>query len=75
MRDTEFLVIDKTVFKKIIESHPEMVGRISELIVARRLQIAEEEARSVKRAEDSAHRSEQDQKTLMSRIANFFSTD
>ena len=75
LRDTEFLVIDKTVFKKIIESHPEVVGRISELIVARRLQIAEEEARSAKQAETDAKRSVQDQKTLMSRIVNFFSTD
>ena len=75
LRDTEFLVIDKAVFKKIIESHPEVVGRISELIIARRLQIAEEEARSAKRAVDDAGRAAQDQQTLMSRIKRFFSTD
>ena len=75
VRDTEFLVIDKTVFKKIIEEHPEVVGRISELIVARRLQIAEEEIRSAKKASESAGRPKFDQKTLMSRIVRFFSTD
>jgi len=75
LRDTEFLVIDKTVFKKIIEDHPEVVGRISELIVARRLQIAEEEARSAKRAAHDGDRAAQEQRTLMYRIKRFFSTD
>jgi small-conductance mechanosensitive channel/CRP-like cAMP-binding protein len=74
-RDTEFLVIDKVVFKKIIEGHPEVVGRISELIVSRRLQIAEEEARSVKRAAEDAARTDQEQRTLMSRIMKFFSAE
>ncbi|MFH1530687.1 MAG: cyclic nucleotide-binding domain-containing protein [Pseudomonadota bacterium] len=75
LRDTEFLVVDKSVFKKIIESHPEVVGRISELIVARRMQIAEEEARSAKRAAENANPADHDPHTLMSRIMRFFSSD
>lgn len=68
--DTEFLVVDKEHFKSVITKHPEVVNRISEIIVARKMQIAE--GHKAHRKKEQQEEAEREQASLINRIKSFF---
>lgn len=67
--DTEFLVIDKDNFKEVFERHPDLVGRISDIVVQRKIQVEEQHA--TRRAQD-AQSTQAQSASLMARIKSFF---
>lgn len=68
--DTEFLVVDKEHFKSIITKHPEVVNRISEIIVARKMQIEEGQERY--RRKEQQEEAQREQASLINKIKAFF---
>lgn len=69
LTDTEFIVLDKDIFKAVFERHPDLVSRISEIMVRRRMQTAEGVEKH--RSSDAENLREQNA-SLMNRIKSFF---
>ncbi|MFH2007531.1 MAG: mechanosensitive ion channel domain-containing protein [bacterium] len=68
-RDSELAVIDKVAFGDIISGNDALVESISARLLARQKELEQARAEAV---EEDAAKDAQEQKTLMSRIKNFF---